>query len=122
MFDDVANGHLLAEETGIDGERYILGGVDLTLKQILEIICDQVDLKPPRLRLPHNVVLPVAYISEFIARITGKEPRATVDGVNMARKNMYFSSDKAVGQIGYKYRPAENAIEDAVAWFVNNEY
>jgi dihydroflavonol-4-reductase len=78
--------------------------------------------KPPTVQLPHGLVLPVAYVAEAWARLTGAEPFATVDGVRMARKKMYFSSAKAQEQLGYAPRPAEQAIADAFAWFRSNKY
>jgi dihydroflavonol-4-reductase len=120
--DDVAAGHLLAYERGQAGERYILGGENMTLQAILETIAGIAGVPAPRVRLPHAAVLPVAYVSEFIARITGGEPVATVDGVRMARKFMYFSSERARRELGYEPRPAREAIDDAISWFRDNGY
>ncbi len=119
--EDVARGHLLAFEKGRVGERYILGGEDMSLKEILTTIAELTGQKPPTIRLPHAVVMPVAYISEAWAKLTnGPEPRATVDGVRMSKKKMYFSSNKAKTELGYHYRSAREAIADAVAWFRYN--
>lgn len=116
--EDVARGHLLAFEKGQIGQRYILGGEDMSLKDILTLIAQLTHQKPPRIKLPHAVVMPVAYLSEAWARISnGSEPRATVDGVRMSRKKMYFSSEKAKSELGYQYRCAQEAIEAAVEWF-----
>ncbi|MGA7981714.1 MAG: hopanoid-associated sugar epimerase [Chromatiaceae bacterium] len=115
--DDVARGHWLAFERGRLGERYILGGENLTLQQILGAIADLSGGRPPRLRLPHGLVLPVAYLAEAWARLSGKEPLVTLDGVRLARKHMYFSSAKARKELGYEHRPARAALADAVAWF-----
>ncbi len=115
--DDVARGHLLAFERGRIGARYVLGGEDMTLRAILGEIARIVGRHPPRLALPHAAVLPIAVIAEAVARVTGREPLATVDGVRMARKHMFFSSAKAVAELGYRYRPAAEALRDAVAWF-----
>ena len=120
--DDVARGHLLAFERGEPGKRYILGGEDLPLQAILEIICDYAGRRPPRLRLPHNAVLPFAWLAEQWARVSGKEPFATPDGVKMAKKFMYFSSALAQQALGYEARPARLAIEDAIDWFRENGY
>ncbi len=117
--DDVAQGHLLAFDRGEPGERYILGGENLPLKTILEIICDYADLKPPRVRLPHNAVYPFAWLAEQWARMSGKQPFATVDSVRMSKKFMYFSSARAEQDLGYAARPARRALEDAVDWFRN---
>lgn len=115
--DDVAAGHLQALDRGRVGERYILGGENMTLREILVHISGLARRKPPRVRLPHTVLLPLALASEAIARITGGSPRVTLEGVRMARKRMYFSSDKAVRELGYRWRPPAAAFEDAVAWF-----
>jgi len=120
--DDVARGHLLALERGVAGERYILGGDDLTLERILALVAKHCGRRPPRLRLPRASVYPVAVISEIIARITGKEPRVTLDGLRMARKHMYFSSRKANRELGYRWREPEEAIVDALDWFRQNGY
>ena len=121
--DDVAAGHLLAFERGAIGERYILGGRDMTLAEILAGIADLVGRKPPRIRLPHGLVLPLAYAAEAWARLDGtREPFVTVDGVRMAAKRMFFSSAKAVRELGYGARPPEAALEDAVAWFQEMGY
>jgi len=92
--DDVAAGHLLAFHRGRIGERYILGGDDMTLRQILTLIAQLVGRSPPRIRLPHGIVLPMAYVSELYARLTGQPTRVTVEGVRMARKRMFFSSSR----------------------------
>ena len=120
--DDVAQGHLLAFERGEPGSRYILGGEDMPLKTILGIICDYAGLPPPRLRLPHNLIYPFAWLAQSWARVSGKEPFATVDSVKMAKKFMYFTSARAARELGYAPRPAQRAIEDAVDWFRGNGY
>ena len=116
--DDVAAGHLLAYQHGRIGERYILGGTDLSLQRILSMIALASGRPAPRLRLPLNLLLPVAYAAEALARLRGRETRITVDGVRMARHRMYFSSAKAVRELGYRWRPAQQAIDDAVRWFL----
>ena len=116
--DDVAAGHLLAFERGQIGERYILGGENLALAEILAVIARLSGRRAPRLRLPHGLVLPLAHAAEGWARLTGGgEPFVTVDGLRMARKRMFFSSAKAETALGFKARPAEAALADAVAWF-----
>ena len=115
--DDVAAGHLLAFDRGRAGERYILGGEDMALRDILAQICGLVGRKPPRIRLPYAAVLPAAYIAEAIARATGRTGRVTLEGVRMSRKRMYFSSAKAVRELGYRWRPPVEAFTDAVHWF-----
>jgi dihydroflavonol-4-reductase len=118
--DDVANGHLLAYERGKAGERYILGGQDMSLREILGVIAALVGRAAPRLRLPYGVVLPIAYLAEGIARLTGRSGRITLEGVRMSRKRMYFSSAKAARDLGYTARPAAQAFEDAIRWFRDN--
>jgi dihydroflavonol-4-reductase len=115
--DDVAAGHLLAFHRGRPGERYILGGEDMSLRQILGYIAERVGRKPPRLRLPYAAVLPVAYLAEAYSKISGRSGRVTLEGVRMSRKRMFFSSAKAVRELGYQWRPPGAAFDDAVRWF-----
>jgi dihydroflavonol-4-reductase len=115
--DDVAAGHLLAFQRGRDGERYILGGQDMTLRDILVEIARLTGRSPPRIRLSTSVVLPIAHVAELLSRVTGLPNRVTVEGVRMARKRMFFSSEKAVRELGYTWRPPAQALEDAVVWF-----
>jgi len=116
--DDVATGHVQAFEHGRIGERYVLGGDDMMLREILEEIASLVGRSPPRIRLPRSAVLPIAYVAEFAARFRGSraEPLVTVDGIKMSKSLMFFSSDKAKKAIGYSPRPAREALADAVAW------
>jgi dihydroflavonol-4-reductase len=120
--DDVAQGHLLAFERGRAGEHYILGGEDLSLKTILGIIAELVGRKPPRIRLPHAIVMPIAYLAEGYSRATGRPTRVTVESVRMSRKRMFFSSAKARRELGYCWRPPQEAFADAVLWFRENGY
>jgi dihydroflavonol-4-reductase len=115
--DDVAAGHLLAYERGKAGERYILGGEDMTLQTILAQIARLVGRTPPRVRLPYAAVLPVAYLAEAFAKLSGRSGRVTLEGVRMSRKRMFFSSGKAVSELGYRWRPPTDAFEDALRWF-----
>jgi dihydroflavonol-4-reductase len=116
--DDVAAGHVLAHGRGRIGERYILGGENLTLREILETINRLVGRQATLIRLPHGAILPIAYVSEFWARLTGGgEPRVTVDGVRLAKKRMFFTCAKAERELGYTHRPAVEALRDAIAWF-----
>ncbi|CAA6606160.1 putative dihydroflavonol-4-reductase [Rhodospirillaceae bacterium LM-1] len=120
--DDVAEGHLLAFDKGVIGERYILGGENMALKDILSEVARLMGRKPPGISLPHSAVMPIAFFSELWAKAFGGEPMATLDGVRMARKKMFFSSAKAERDLGYRARPAAQAINDAVAWFKANGY
>jgi dihydroflavonol-4-reductase len=115
--DDVAAGHLQAFDRGRIGERYILGGENMALREILGEICRLAGRSAPRIRLPHAALLPVAYASEAFARLTGGDTRVTVEAVRLARKHMYFSSEKAVRELGYRWRPPVRAFEDALLWF-----
>jgi dihydroflavonol-4-reductase len=120
--DDVAAGHLLALERGRRGERYILGGENLSLREILTQVALLVGRPPPRIRLPHAVVMPIAYLADGYSRITGRPTRVTLESVRMARKRMFFSSAKAQRELGYTSRPAREALADAVRWFAANGY
>lgn len=117
--DDVAEGHWLAYRAGEVGQRYILGGENLMLRDILAIIATLTGRTPPVIRLPHRALIPVAYAMEAFARVsrTASEPLMTVDGVRLSRKRMFFSSAKAEASLGYRPRPAAEALADAVAWF-----
>ncbi len=114
--DDVAEGHALAFEKGRLGEKYILGGENLTLRELLTLIAEVAGKRPPAIRLPVEVVWPIAVVMEALGRF-GIEPRVTRDHLRMARKKMFYSSAKAMRELGYAPRPARLAVEDAVAWF-----
>ena len=115
--DDVADGHLLALTKGRIGENYILGSEDMSLEVLLGQVARLVGRRPPRVRIPHQLAMAVAHASEAWSRVSGREPQVTLDAVRMARNIMYFSSDKAQRELGYKPRSGQHAIEDAVAWF-----
>ena len=115
--DDVASGHLLALQRGRIGQRYILGGENVTLARMLEMIASLTGRAAPRLRLPRGAVYPIAFAAESIARFTGREPFATLDGLRMARYRMFFTSAKAQAELGYAARPVIEALRDAIAWF-----
>ncbi len=115
--DDVAAGHLAAWRQGRAGERYILGGQDVSLGAMLADIAALVGRKPPKVRLPRQAIFPLAYAAEAVAAVTRREPFATVDGLRMARYKMFFSSAKAEAALGYRARPHAEALADAVAWF-----
>ncbi len=120
---EVARGHLLALEKAVRGERYILGGENLTLKQILDKLSALTGLPSPTMKVPHAVAMGFAVFDQFFTgMILRKEPRATVDAVRMGRKKMFASSAKAERQLGYRVLPVENALERAVHWFQANGY
>lgn len=118
--DDVAEGHALALERGRIGERYVLGSENMLLKDILALVARVAGKKPPSIRLPEAVVWPAAFVMEHFARLTGIPPLMTRDHLKMARKKMFYSSAKAMRELGYSPRPVQQAVEDAVAWFRAN--
>ena len=121
--DDVAKGHLAAYAKGAVGESYILGGENRTLQWILETVAELTGQRPPRIRLPHWLLTPLAYIWEGVTRIRGSgEPMMTVDSVRMSRKLMYFSIEKARRELGYSPRPAIEALRDEIEWFYKHGY
>lgn len=120
--DDVAAGHLLALEKGRIGESYILGGEDVSLRQMLAVIAGLVGRKAPTVNLPRTPLYPVAWFAEAMAHITGKEPFVTADALKMAKYHMFFSSAKAKAELGYTARPYGEALQDALAWFKANGY
>ncbi len=115
--DDVAEGHLAALKRGIVGERYILGGENVLLADMLADIARMVGRRPPRLRLPRAVVIPVAYAAEATAWLTGRDPFTTRDGIRMAEHHMFFTAAKAERDLGVRARPYREALADAVQWF-----
>lgn len=118
--DDVASGHLMALHHGTVGERYILGGHDMSLQGILDKIAAMTGGRQPVMRLPHAAILPIAHLSEaWAALVRGDEPRVTVAGVRMSEKIMYFSSEKACRALGYKIRPVDESLHEAIDWFTN---
>ncbi|MBO1359311.1 NAD-dependent epimerase/dehydratase family protein [Acetobacter sacchari] len=115
--DDVAEGHALALERGVVGEKYILGGENYLLGDLFRMVSEIAGVKPPRISLRQEVIWPVAVVSEWLSRRFGVEPRVTREMLAMSRKKMFFSSDKAIRDLGYAPRPAREAVADAVAWF-----
>ena len=120
--DDVADGHLAALTRGAIGERYILGGQNVLLADILADIAQFVGRAPPRLRIPRAVALPIAYLAEAAAWFTGREPLATLEGLRMSEHRMFFTAAKAVRDLGFQARPYLEALGDATAWFGANGY
>jgi dihydroflavonol-4-reductase len=120
--DDVAEGHLLALDKGEIGERYILGGEDVTLQQMLAVIAGLANRRPPRVKLPRGPLYPLAYAAETVARFTNKEPFITADALNMSKYRMFFSSDKANRALGYRARPYRAGLTDAMEWFGKQGY
>jgi dihydroflavonol-4-reductase len=118
--DDVAIGHVLALERGRIGEGYILGGENLSLLEILTMVTQEAGRKPPRFKVSPTMMWPVAWVDEKLARMFKMQPRVTRDHLRMARHKMYFSSEKAIRELGYAPRPVRPAIKEAVAWFLAN--
>jgi dihydroflavonol-4-reductase len=120
--EDVAAGHLLAAEKGRIGERYILGGRNMTLKQILDALAAIAGRPAPRIRLPHAVALMAGYADEMFSRVMGREPQIPVEGVKMSRHKMFVESDKAQRELGYHPTKVEAALERAVRWYEEHGY
>jgi dihydroflavonol-4-reductase len=116
--DDVAEGHLLAFEKGRIGESYILGGENVSLKNMLQVIADLAGRKPPRVQLPQGPLYPLAHAAEAVARWTNKEPFLTVDALKMSTHHMFFSTAKAQSELGFRSRPYTLALADALDWFL----
>jgi dihydroflavonol-4-reductase len=120
---EIARMHLVALERGVPGERYILGGENLTLKQILDRLAAITGLPSPKHKVPHTVAMAYAFFEETITgKLRGKEPRATVEAVRMGKKMMFASSAKAERELGLRVLPVEDALRAAVTWFVANGY
>ncbi|MFN0106845.1 MAG: hopanoid-associated sugar epimerase [Bryobacteraceae bacterium] len=119
---DVARGHLLACEKGRVGERYILGGENLTLHQIFAELALQSGVAAPRVRIPYSVAWTAAAVGGIIAKWTGKPPRAPMEGVRMAKKKMWVRHDKAARELGYEAALASVALGNAVSWFREKGY
>jgi dihydroflavonol-4-reductase len=120
---ECARGHLAALEKGKSGERYILGGENLTLKKILDKLARITGLPSPVVKLPYVFAFAAGVIDEAVTgRLLGREPRATVDAVRMGKKKMFASSDKAERELGWKIVPVEPALRRAVEWFRANGY
>jgi dihydroflavonol-4-reductase len=119
---DVAEGHLAACERGRRGERYILGAENLTLQEIFLALAGIAGRQAPKLRIPYAAAYAAGVVSTAWAGVTGREPRAPLDGVRMARKKMWVKHDKAARELGYRPNPAAGALERAVKWFRANHY
>jgi dihydroflavonol-4-reductase len=119
---DVALGHVLAAERGRSGERYILGGENMSMRGLLQELAAVSGRRAPRVRLPYAPILAVAGLSEAWSRVTGREPRLTRDTLRMSRHTMYYSSEKAARELGLPRTPVATALRDAVAWFAENGY
>jgi dihydroflavonol-4-reductase len=120
---ECARGHVQALEKGRAGERYILGGENLTLKQILDRLAKITGLSSPTVKLPYIFALATGVIDEAVTgRILGREPRATIDAVRMGRKKMFVTSAKAESELGWRTAPVDAAMQRSVEWFRANGY
>jgi dihydroflavonol-4-reductase len=120
---ECARGHVAALEKGRSGQRYILGGENLTLKQILDKLAEITGLPSPKLRVPYVLALATGVVHEVVTgRILGREPRATIDAVRMGRKKMFVSCAKAERELGWKTVPVDDALRRATEWFQANGY
>src|ERR1700683_1451730 len=115
--DDIADGHIAALKQGVIGQRYILGGTNVLFADMLADIARMVGRKPPTVRIPHGVAMPVAYAAEAMAWVTGREPFATVDGIRMAKQRMFFTAAQAERELGFRPRTYLLGLEDAIRWF-----
>jgi dihydroflavonol-4-reductase len=120
--EDAAAGHLLAAERGRAGERYILGGENLTLKQALDLLSGVSGRPAPRWRLPHAVALAAGYADAAVSRLLDREPQIPLEGVRMARHNMFVNTEKARLELGFSPGPVAAALERAVRWYEANRY
>jgi dihydroflavonol-4-reductase len=121
--DEVARMHVVALDRGTPGERYILGGENLTLKQILDRLSAITGLPSPKMKVPHAVAMAFAFFDEnFTGKLRGKEPRATVEAVRMGRKMMFATAAKAERDLGFEVLPVYAAMQTAVDWFLAHGY
>ncbi|HEV2297541.1 MAG TPA: hopanoid-associated sugar epimerase [Candidatus Acidoferrales bacterium] len=120
--EDVAEGHLLAAQRGRVGERYLLGGRNMTLKEFLDSLASMTGLPAPARRIPHSVALAAALADTTLSRITGREPRIPLEAVRIARHNMFVSDAKARKELGYAPGSVEAALKRAVNWYASNGY
>ena len=120
--EECAAGHLLVAEKGKIGERYLLGGENLTLKQVLDKLAQITGLSAPTLKIPHGLALSVAYASTIFSRLVGKEPSIPVEGVKIARHNMFVDCSRARRELGFQAGPVAAALERAVRWYEANGY
>jgi dihydroflavonol-4-reductase len=120
--DDVADGHLAALDRGRIGERYILGGQNVNLSEMLTVIATLLGRRPPRIRMPRSAIVPLAVAAETIARFTHREPLVTLDALRMSKYRMFFTTAKAERDLGLTARPFTQALTDAIYWFRSAGY
>jgi dihydroflavonol-4-reductase len=120
--EECAAGHLLVSEKGKIGERYLLGGENLTLKAMLDVLSNITGLPAPRLKIPHGLALGVAYANTMFSRMIGREPGIPIEGVKIARHIMVVDASRAQRELGFKAGPVAAALERAVRWYEANGY
>ncbi len=120
--EDVARGHLLAAERGKTGERYLLGAENLTFKQLLDLLAHATGMPAPRLKIPHSVALGFAYAENVFSRLIGRDPQIPVEGVKIARHNMFVDVSKSQRELGFVPGPVSAALDRAVRWYQENGY
>ncbi|HEV2245740.1 MAG TPA: hopanoid-associated sugar epimerase [Terriglobia bacterium] len=120
--EDVALGHWMAAERGRVGERYILGGRNMMLKEVLDTLARISGRPSPRLRLPHSIAMAAGYADQVFSRMLNRQPRIPLEGVRMARHKMFVDSSKAAAELGFNAGPVEAALERAVAWYIQHGY
>jgi dihydroflavonol-4-reductase len=120
--EDVARGHLLAAEHGRVGERYLLGGRNMTFKALLDTLATVSGLPSPRLRLPWRAAMAIGFADQFVARLRGRDPTIPLDGVRMARHSMWVNCTKAQRELGFAPGPIDRALQRAVDWYRRHGY
>lgn len=120
--EDVAFGHWIAAERGRVGERYILGGRNMMLKEVLDTLARISGRPSPRLRLPHSIAMAAGYADQVFSRMLNRQPRIPLEGVRMARHKMFVDSSKAAAELGFNAGPVEAALERAVTWYIQHGY
>jgi dihydroflavonol-4-reductase len=120
--EQCAAGHLLVAENGKIGERYLLGGENMTLKQLLDTLAKITGLPAPGMKIPHGLALGVAYINTAFSRLIGKEPQIPVEGVKIAQHMMFVDAARAQRELGFKPGSVSAALERAVRWYTENGY
>ena len=120
--EECAAGHILIAEKGIAGERYLLGGENLTLKGMLDLLAEMTGLPAPTLKIPHGVALGVAYAETAFSRLIGREPQIPVEGVKIAQHMMFVNASRAVRELGFQAGPVSAALDRAVRWYEANGY
>jgi dihydroflavonol-4-reductase len=120
--EECAAGHRLVAEKGKVGERYLLGGENLTLKSLLDTLSRITGLSAPKMKIPHGLALGVAYANTVFSRLVGREPSIPIEGVKIARHMMFVDCSRAQRELGFKAGSVSAALERAVRWYQANGY